>query len=374
MQEKNNLAYERYSINKTNAKVRTITIARDGEVKISQSSNVFGIGKKANRIYVTKFSYYVDKELSEFQLKKLSAWLEMVKDNRYEGKKFPRFKGLLHTDETRKYKVTKTTKDTKDYDNLAKRLDGIVKNNFFGAWDEFLVTLTNGRKGSVKTMDKDITAFGNRLRRALDGKDYKLVMVKEYNEHGYHLHVLFKCKTYQSLNSVDELFSKAWKVGFIRVNRLKNPQKISSYFFGSSVTRTWENVKVDDNFIQGTKDDYALSRMEKKLYPNDAVYQQGYKDAKEDYKRTKRSEVKAEDKLMYVSGTIEKPLRFKTDDFGLFELLLSYFEYSYKVDVIDDCDQLLNRTIVDVCRIPREELKQVYDYVYQVVLGGRANG
>lgn len=372
--QKNNLSYERYGRYQTNAKIRTVSIDRNGEVKISQSSNVFGLGKKSNRIYVTKFKYYVDKELSEYQLKKLSAWLDMVKDNRVEGRKYPRFKGLLHTDDKRKYQVNKTTKDSNDYENLAKRLESITKNNFFGAWDEYFITLTNGRKGSVKTMDKDVTAFGNRIRRALKSNDYKLVMVKEYNEKGYHLHVLFKCRSYQSLNSVDELFSKAWKVGFVRVNRLKNPNKITSYFFGSSVTRTWDNVKVDDNFIQGTKEEYALARKESKMYPKDEVFQQGYRLAKQDYKRTKRSEVKADDKLMYVSGTIEKPLRFKSDDFGLFELLLSYFEYSYKVDVIDDCDQLLNRTIVDVCRIPREELKQVYDYVYQVVLGGRANG
>lgn len=373
MQEKNNLAYERYEQHKTNAKVRTITIARDGEVKISQSSNVFGLGKKANRIYVTKFQYYLDKELSEFQLKKLSAWLDMVKDNRYEGRKYPRFKGLLHTDDKRKCQVNKKTKDSKDYDNLAKRLESITKNNFWGAWDEYFITLTNGRKGSVKTMDKDITAFGNRLRRALDGKDYKLVMVKEYNEHGYHLHVLFKCKSYQSLNSVNELFDKAWKVGFIRVNRLKNPSKISSYFFGSSVTRTWDNFKVDNDFLQATKEEYALARQESKMYPKDEVYQEGYRLAKADYKRTKRSEVKLDDKIMYVSGTIEKPLRFKTDDWGLFELLLEYFDYSYKVDVIDDCNQLLNRTIVDVCYVPRADLKNIYDYVFQVVLGGREN-
>lgn len=103
-EKKNTLTYERYKENKTNAKVRTIEYSRDGEVKISQSSNAFSFGRRANRIYVTKYSYYLDNELSTYQLKKLSVWLDMVKGNHFEGKKFPRFKGLLHTDKKHKAK------------------------------------------------------------------------------------------------------------------------------------------------------------------------------------------------------------------------------------------------------------------------------
>lgn len=372
MAKNNTLKYERYKENKTNATIRTIEYARDGEVKISQSSNTFGLSNKANRIYVTKFKYYLDKELSEDQLKKLSDWLELVKDNQVEGRKYPRFKDLLHTDENKKRKANKKTKDSKDYDNLAKRLDSIIRNNFFGAWDEYLVTLTNGRKGSIKSMDKSITAFSNRLRRALDGKQYKFVMVKEYSEQRYHLHVLFKCKSYQSRNSVHDLFSKAWGMGYVGVDRLKDPRNFVAYFFGDSISRIWDGEDVNGELLQSTKDDYKLAR--EKNHSNNGESKEEYRLAKEDYKRTKRTEVKSDDKLMYTSGQIDKPLRFKTDDNALFQLLLQYFEYSYKVDVIDDCDRLLNRTIVDVCRIPKERMRQVYDYVYQVVLGGRANG
>lgn len=77
---------------------------------------------------------------------------------------------------------------------------------------------------------------------------------------------------------------------------------------------------------------------------------------------------------MYTSGKIDKPLRFKTDDCGLFELLLKYFKYSYKVDVVDSNERLLNRTIVDVCQVPKDRLRQVYDYIFNVCFGGCVNG
>lgn len=110
-------------------------------------------------------------------------------------------------------------------------------------------------------MDREITAFSNRLRRALDSKEYKLVMIKEYNEHGYHLHVLFKCKSYQRLNSVKALFKNVWKMGLVvQASRLTDPSKITSYFFGNSISRTWDDVAVDEDFIKATKDDYKKAR------------------------------------------------------------------------------------------------------------------
>lgn len=381
----------------------TVAIGKDPTLRLYKSRSGAAAKDKPRRLWISKTRYYIDKELTSDQLKKVRSFIKAMR--RYKADKTKGKTGLSRPQEPRfanvkPHKVEKKAKfkGRNDWDNIAVRYENIVINTFnctgqkvFG---EYYITLTqkDGRLRGEKVANAQYNAFLKAFKRWIGAKKtkagkpfkYSMLTVKEYGAHGYHYHILLKILL--DWKTVYNFINGAWKHGKVYIESLTNALGLSKYFFGSSNERVSlvgdqaiikEKIKEKESemkdFIR-----LAAAANKKGLKELEQSYKQGAAYVKEDLKQLRRSLIKRDDTIMRSSGDISKTLRITTQDRFFWQYIRQHAKYMYseRVQVQDITETgekiILNEVFSDFYKLEQGQAAYLYQYVLKLLDQGRA--
>lgn len=140
----------------------------------------------------------------------------------------------LPTGELRYYNRNKTRKESKD--NIRKtfiKIKRIINYNFNGSNNELHIVLTYREPMfEPSKLNKDFKSFWNKIKYKYKNLEY-LRVAEPHSSGGWHLHILIKNFKNPYLFIPYEFIEKCWGRGNIKVVRIKNVDRMSTYFFPS---------------------------------------------------------------------------------------------------------------------------------------------
>lgn len=193
--------------------------------------------KDTENVKVTKYkNNTVDVTNIKQQNKSLANIVKINKDEYYNKK----------TGEVHKYK-----KDSKrNIDGLRsamKRLQQILRNNFFGKENELFITLTTEEVvSSIEEIKKTITKFFRKLKRKYKYIEYVYVIELQEKRNSWHIHTLVKDLKSKKLFIDAREIIKMWNMGKISCN-VKRVEKGSA----EGVIRYMTKISTKENIPTG---------------------------------------------------------------------------------------------------------------------------
>lgn len=384
----------------------TIQFGKDQTLRLYKSRSGAAAKDKPRRLWISKTRYYIDKELTADQLKKVRSFISAMR--RYRSDKAKGKTGLIRPTEPRfanvkPHKVEKKAKfkGRNDWDNIAVRYENIVINTFnctgqkvFG---EYFITLTqrDHRLKGQKVADAQYNAFLKKLKRWIGSKTmkngkpfkYSLLTVKEYGAQGFHYHILLKVKLQLTIKQVYDKINTLWNYGKVYVEKLTDALKLSKYFFGSGST---ERVRLqgDETLIKQQieqkereqKDFIRLAKAAEDKGAKDLAqsYIDGAAAVKDDLKQLRRSLTKRDDTIMRSSGDIKKNLRVTSQDKYLWQFIRENASYMYseliQVKDISETGEvfIMNEIYNDYYSLTKDKAAFLYNYINKLIDQGKA--
>jgi len=110
-------------------------------------------------------------------------------------------------------------------------LRDIINTNFVGGENELFITLTYAENmKDTERLYKDFDKFYKKLKRRLRGHELLYISVVEPQERGaWHVHLLLKDLTCESLYIHNEEIEKMWGQGFTKTERLHHVDNVGAY-------------------------------------------------------------------------------------------------------------------------------------------------
>lgn len=383
-----------------------LEVTKQGIKRTYKSRSGASAKSRAKRIFVgkSKRKYYRDKDLSPKRLEMLKAYNRDVIV--YEDGKAKGLKGLKRPIEPRfsdikpEYlKPKKPFKDKAQWQNIAKKYDEIVVNNFncSGNWKfgEFHITLKvkDKRLKSKDVADKQYQAFIKAFKRWIstkktkDGKQFKYTMltIKEYGIKGYHYHILLKL----SLDStvIFEWLKDHWNNGAIHIENLTDALKLGKYFFGNNASDRVSGLDVVqlDERLKDLESQYLdfidlKKKAHKKGFDDVANgYDKDIAITEKEIKRLRRSKVKRDDTIIRTSGAVKKTIRIVTSDKKLWQFIRETSEYMYSEKIIisdvseyDGRTYILNEIYSDYYKQSKKDGAKLYQMAQWLIRNGKA--
>lgn len=173
----------------------------------------------------------------------------------------------LPTKEIRYYNRNATRKDCKT--NLIKtfkRIRQIINYNFNGSDNEIHITLTY-KEPMLKpsNLSKDFKNFWNKIKYRYKNLEY-LRVAEPHASGSWHLHILVKDFKSRYLFIPYEFIRNCWGRGNIKVIRIKNVDRMSTYFFPSFKETASEKAREKAERLKYYPKGFNIYRASKGLY------------------------------------------------------------------------------------------------------------
>lgn len=292
--------------------IRTYQVTKYGDVIATQRNKGVAKGKRAQRIFISKNSFYLSNELTANELQAVKKW----QYNKEQGKKTkaPWLPEKRHTKTIRKHY------SASEINRKRKELEGLIANNFSGDDSrEVFLTLTYRKSFKVETVKRHVKQF-ERLLKDRYNVDY--IVVPELNSLGVvHLHYLMRFKDKLNYKALWDFLENHWKHGYCHVSAMTAPERLGAYLLP---------YYSKNELAQGEWEQELVSNPDK-LKQAEKLLKDGTINKRQAKTIAKKQRLKLLPKTLKVlrkSRGIEKPITVTTTDKRLAEMLEDrYFCY-----------------------------------------------
>ena len=292
--------------------IRTYQVTKYGDVIATQRNKGVAKGKRAQRIFISKTSFYLSNELTDTELQAVREWQQ----DKEQGKetKAPWLPEKRHTKTIRKhYSASEINKKRKE-------LEKLIANNFSGDDSrEIFATLTYRKSFKVETVKRHVKQFERVLK---DTYDVDYIVVPELNSLGVvHLHYLMRFKDKLNYKALWDFLENHWKHGYCHVSAMTAPERLGAYLLP---------YYAKNELAQGEWEQELVSNPDK-LKQAEQLLKDGTINKRQAKSIAKKQRLKLLPKTLKVlrkSRGIEKPITVTTTDRRLAEMLEDrYFCY-----------------------------------------------
>ena len=292
--------------------IRTYQVTKYGDVIATQRNKGVAKGKRAQRIFISKTSFYLSNELTDTELQAVREWQQ----DKEQGKetKAPWLPEKRHTKTIRKhYSASEINKKRKE-------LEKLIANNFSGDDSrEIFATLTYRKSFKAETVKRHVKKFERVLK---DTYDVDYIVVPELNSLGVvHLHYLMRFKDKLNYKALWDFLENHWKHGYCHVSAMTAPERLGAYLLP---------YYAKNELAQGEWEQELVSNPDK-LKQAEQLLKDGTINKRQAKSIAKKQRLKLLPKTLKVlrkSRGIEKPITVTTTDRRLAEMLEDrYFCY-----------------------------------------------
>lgn len=292
--------------------ITTYQVTKYGDIIATQRNKGVAKGKRAQRIFISKTSFYMSNELTDTELQAVREW----QYNKEQGKetKAPWLPEKRHTKTIRKHY------SASEINRKRKELEGLIANNFSGDDSrEIFATLTYRKSFKVETVKRHVKQF----ERVLKGRyNVEYIVVPELNSLGVvHLHYLMRFDNKLNYKDFYGFLETNWKHGFSHVSAMTAPERLGAYLLP---------YYAKNELAQGEWGHELISNQDK-LKQAEQLLKDGTINKRQAKTIAKKQRLKLLPKTLKVlrkSRGIEQPLTVTTTDKKLAEMLEDRF-FSY---------------------------------------------
>lgn len=340
--------------------IRTYQVTKYGDIIATQRNKGVAKGKRAQRIFISKTSFYLSNELTDTELQAVKKWQQ----EKEQGKetKAPWLPEKRHTRTIRKhYSASEINKKRKE-------LEKLIANNFSGDDSrEIFATLTYRKSFKVETVKRHVKQFERVLK---DTYNVDYIVVPELNSLGIvHLHYLMRFDNKLNYKDFYDFLEDNWKHGFSHVSAMTAPERLGAYLLP---------YYAKNELAQGEWEQELVSNQEK-LKQAEQLLKNGTIDRKQAKTIAKKQRLKLLPKTLKVlrkSRGIEKPLTVTTADKRLAEMLEDkYFTYGEVKEItfrnVDaETGEISNDTLIissDHYKLDRPRQQALYNHARAIL-------
>ena len=292
--------------------IRTYQVTKYGDVIATQRNKGVAKGKRAQRIFISKNSFYLSNELTDTELQAVRDWQR----DKEQGKKTkaPWLPEKRHTRTIRKHY------SASEINRKRKELEKLIANNFSGDDSrEIFATLTYRKSFKAETVKRHIKKFERVLK---DTYNVDYIVVPELNSLGVvHLHYLMRFDNKLNYKDFYDFLENNWKHGYCHISAMTAPERLGAYLLP---------YYAKNELAQGEWEQELKSNPEK-LKQAEQLLKDGTINKRQAKSITKKQRLKLLPKTLKVlrkSRGIEKPITVTTTDKRLAEMLEDkYFTY-----------------------------------------------
>ena len=292
--------------------IRTYQVTKYGDIIATQRNKGIAKGKRAQRIFISKNSFYLSNELTDTELQAVRDWQQ----DKEQGKKTkaPWLPEKRHTKTIRKHY------SASEINRKRKELEGLIANNFSGDdTREVFLTLTYRKSFKVETVKRHVKQFERVLK---DTYNVDYIVIPELNSLGIvHLHYLMRFDNKLNYKAFWDFLENNWKHGFSHVSAMTAPERLGAYLLP---------YYAKNELAQGEWEQELVSNPDK-LKQAEKLLKDGTINKRQAKTIAKKQRLKLLPKTLKVlrkSRGIEKPLTVTTTDKRLAEMLEDRF-FSY---------------------------------------------
>ena len=292
--------------------IRTYQVTKYGDIIATQRNKGIAKGKRAQRIFISKNSFYLSNELTDTELQAVRDWQQ----DKEQGKKTkaPWLPEKRHTKTIRKhYSASEINKKRKE-------LEGLIANNFSGDDSrEVFLTLTYRKSFKTETVKRHVKHFERVLK---DRYSVEYIVVPELNSLGIvHLHYLMRFDNKLNYKAFWDFLEDNWKHGYSHVSAMTAPERLGAYLLPYYA----KNELAQGEWEQELKSNPDKLKKAEQLLKDETINR---KQAKSIAKKQRLKLLPKTLKVLRKSRGIEKPLTVTTTDRRLAEMLEDrYFCY-----------------------------------------------
>lgn len=292
--------------------ITTYQVTKYGDIIATQRNKGVAKGKRAQRIFISKNSFYLSNELTNSELQAVREWQQ----DKEQGKKTkaPWLPEKRHT------KTIREHYSGSEINRKRKELEGLIANNFSGDDSrEVFATLTYRKSFKVETVKRHVKRF-ERVLKDTYSVDY--IVVPELNSLGIvHLHYLMRFDDKLNYKAFWDFLEDNWKHGYSHVSAMTAPERLGAYLLP---------YYAKNELAQGEWEQELISNPDK-LKQAEKLLKDGTINKRQAKTIAKKQRLKLLPKTLKVlrkSRGIEKPITVTTTDKRLAEMLEDrYFSY-----------------------------------------------
>ena len=292
--------------------IRTYQVTKYGDIIATQRNKGIAKGQRAQRIFISKTSFYLSNELTDTELQAVRDWQR----DKEQGKKTkaPWLPEKRHTRTIRKhYSASEINKKRKE-------LEKLIANNFSGDDSrEIFATLTYRKSFKAETVKRHVKRFERVLK---DTYNVDYIVVPELNSLGVvHLHYLMRFDNKLNYKAFWDFLETNWKHGYCHVSAMTAPERLGAYLLP---------YYAKNELAQGEWEHELVSNPDK-LKQSEKLLKDGTINKRQAKTIAKKQRLKLLPKTLKVlrkSRGIEQPITVTTTDRRLAEMLEDRF-FSY---------------------------------------------
>lgn len=347
--------------------ITTYQVTKYGDIIATQRNKGVAKGKRAQRIFISKTSFYLSNELTASELQAVKKWQQ----DKEQGKrtKAPWLPEKRHT------KTIREHYSGSEINRKRKELEGLIANNFSGDdTREVFLTLTYRKSFKVETVKRHVKQFERVLK---DRYNVEYIVVPELNSLGIvHLHYLMRFDNKLNYKDFYDFLENNWKHGFSHVSAMTAPERLGAYLLP---------YYSKNELAQGEWEHELISNPDK-LKQAEQLLKNGTIDRKQAKTIAKKQRLKLLPKTLKVlrkSRGIEKPLTVTTTDRRLAEMLEDRFftygeikEITFR-NVDAETGEISNDTLIissDHYKLDRPHQKVLYERARAILNRQQRNG
>lgn len=292
--------------------IRTYQVTKYGDVIATQRNKGVAKGKRAQRIFISKNSFYLSNELTDTELRAVREWQQ----DKEQGKKTkaPWLPEKRHT------RTIRAHYSGSEINRKRKELEGLIANNFSGDDNrEVFLTLTYRKSFKTETVKRHVKKFERILK---DTYNVEYIVVPELNSLGVvHLHYLMRFDDKLNYKAFWDFLENNWKHGYSHVSAMTAPERLGAYLLPYYA----KNELAQGEWEQELKSNPDKLKQSEQLLKNGTINK---RQAKTIAKKQRLKLLPKTLKVLRKSRGIEKPLTVTTTDKRLAEMLEDrYFCY-----------------------------------------------
>ena len=334
--------------------IRTYQVTKYGDIIATQRNKGVAKGKRAQRIFISKTSFYLSNVLTASELQAVRDWQR----DKEQGKetKAPWLPEKRHTKTIRKHY------SASEINRKRKELEGLIANNFSGDdGREVFATLTYRKSFKVETVKRHVKQFERVLK---DTYDVDYIVVPELNSLGIvHLHYLMRFDNKLNYKAFWDFLENNWKHGYCHVSAMTAPERLGAYLLP---------YYAKNELAQGEWEQELVSNPDK-LKQAEQLLKNGTINRRQAKTIAKKQRLKLLPKTLKVlrkSRGIEKPITVTTTDKRLAEMLEDrYFTYCEIKEITfrninSETGEISNDTLIissDHYRLDRPHQQALYE-------------
>ena len=340
--------------------IRTYEVTKYGDIIATQRNKGVAKGKRAQRIFISKTSFYLSNELTDTELQAVKKWQQ----DKEQGKKTK----APWLPEKRHVKTTRKHYSASEINRKRKELEGLIANNFSGDDSrEVFLTLTYRKSFKVETVKRHVKQFERILK---DTYNVEYIVVPELNSLGIvHLHYLMRFDDKLNYKAFWDFLENNWKHGFSHVSAMTAPERLGAYLLP---------YYAKNELAKGEWEQELVSNQDK-LKQAEKLLKDGTINRRQAKTIAKKQRLKLLPKTLKVlrkSRGIEKPITVTTTDKRLAEMLEDkYFCYGEIKEITfrninHETGEISNDTLIissDHYKLDRPRQQALYEHARAIL-------